>query len=174
MPKTHQVDLAPAKKTGGNSLLDELNLEYAGTDDLTRLAARMIDQGEFSSAEDLLMQALTLDPEHLLCQAYLVICVASLGRNDASTNDMARKLASEHPDDPSGWFALGHLDLMSGRRGAAFAHFAHARDLARRDRRMQAAIDRRDPRMPLVFSSLPRDHALNNFFGQIRALFRRK
>ena len=31
-----------------------------------------------------------------------------------------------------GWFALGQVKLLCGHRGAAFQHFAHARDLARR------------------------------------------
>ena len=174
MAKTHQLDQAPASSTGASSLREELNLEYAGTDDLTRMAARLIENGEFTAAEDLLQQALEMNPEHLLCQAYLIICVASLGRNDGSTNDMARKLAEDNPNDPAGWFALGHLDLLAGKRGAAFAHFAHAKDLARRDRRMVAAIDRKDPRGEPVFSKLHRDHPLNNLLGQVRALFQSK
>lgn len=160
-------------KTPSKSILDDLDLEYAGTEDLTRLAGRLIDQGEYAAAEDLIQQAMSMNPDNILCQAYLIICVASLGRNDEATTDMARKLKEEHPNDPAGWFALGHLELMAGRRGAAFTHFDYARGLARRDRRMLAAINRRDPRREPVIKALGRDHDLNILLGKIRSIFMR-
>ena len=128
--------------------------------------------GDFQEAAGLLQQGLDLDPVNLRCLAYMAVCAAALGRGDGVGEQMARKVISDHPEDPSGWFALAQVHLLGGNRSVAFQHFAKARELARRDPRFRAQVDRQDPRNPNVIRSLPRDHLINVVLGRVRALLR--
>lgn len=142
--------------------------------DLAARAAREIEAGGFKEAEKLLHEGLKLDPNHTRCLAYMAVCMAALGTRTEAAEKMARQVIGNHPDDPAGWYALAQVHLLSGNRAVAFQHFGKARELARRDSKFRAQVDRQDPRNPNVIGSLPRDHFLNVLLGRVRALFVRK
>ncbi len=142
-------------------------------DELTRLAAHEIDQSDYEEAEKILKRALEQDEHHPRCRAYMAICMAALGRGVRRAGELARSVTRDYPDDPGGWFALGSVELMAGRRGPAFQHFAHARRLSGREREFRTWIARLDPRRPPVIPALSRDHVLNRLLGHLRSLLER-
>jgi len=139
-------------------------------DKLADLAAAEIERGDFEAADSLLREGLAQDPGHAECQAYLAISLAALGRSDGSAEESARSVIRNHPDNPVGWFALGQVHLLAGRRGAAFQHFAQARDMSARNRGVRQQLNRSDPRQLAVFPNLPRNHFLNMVCGRIRTV----
>ncbi len=142
--------------------------------ELASLAAHEIERGDFAEAEGLLQQGLAEQPDHAGCLAAMAVCMAALGRGGDMAEQMARQVIDKHPDDPAGWFALAQVHLLGGERKTAFQHFATARDLAGRDRRFKARVDRQDPRQHLVSRALPRDHMLNVALGRLRMFFLRR
>ncbi|MCP4574040.1 MAG: tetratricopeptide repeat protein [bacterium] len=141
-------------------------------DEFARLAVQEMEVGDFREAEILLQKGLETDPTHLRCRAYIGVCMAALGRDDGAAQAMVRGIVTEHPEEPGGWYALAQVHLLHGNRGVAFKHFAKARELARRDPKFRAQVDRQDPRNPNVIRSLLRDHLLNVFCGWVRSLCR--
>ena len=139
-------------------------------DEIADLAAAEIEHENFDAADKLLGEGLAQDPDHADCQAFQAICLAARGRDNNSAEEMARAVMRNHPGNPVGWFALGHVHLLGGRRGAAFQFFAQAREMANRDRKVRGRLDRCDPRRASVFSSLPRNHFLNIVGGRLRSV----
>lgn len=146
--------------------------DSAHAHDIANRAAAEIDQGDFEKAERLLRKGLAQNPTHTRCLAYMAVCTAALADDDGTAEEMARKVINRHPEDPAGWFALAQVHLLGGNRKIAFQHFAKARELAKRDRRFRAQIDRQDPRNSLAIRTLPRDHVANVILGRVRNLFR--
>lgn len=141
-------------------------------DEFAELAVQEMEVGDYREAEILLQRGLEADPTHVRCRAYIGVCMAALGRDDGAAQAMVRGIVNEYPDEPSGWYALAQVHLLYGNRGVAFKHFATARELARRDPRFRAQVDRQDPRNPNVIRSLPRDHLMNVMCGWVRSLMR--
>jgi cytochrome c-type biogenesis protein CcmH/NrfG len=141
-------------------------------DELARLAAAEIEQADFTTAEKILRRGLEHDPNHPRCRAYMAICGAALDRCFSQAEELARSVTRDYPNEPGGWFALGHVHLLAGKRAVAFQHFAHARELVGRDRGLRAWLARQDPRRPPVIRTLSRDNVLNRICGRLRAWFR--
>lgn len=156
--------------------LSVVDAEFTNADskaeEYAALAVKQMEVGDYREAEVLLQKGLEADPAHLRCRAYIGVCMAALGRDDGAAQAMVRGIVSEHPEEPGGWYALAQVHLLYGNRGIAFDHFAKARELARRDPKFRAQVDRQDPRNPNVIRSLPRDHLLNVFCGWMRRQFR--
>ena len=133
-------------------------------------AGRQLEEGKFREAEVTLRMALAKAPTDPRCRALLAICLAT-GRGKLLTAEkLARGVVAQDPADALAQYALGRVLIETGDRRQAFRCFARARSLAGADKALKASLARQDPRRSKVFGGLPRDHALNVFFGR---LFRR-
>ncbi len=133
-------------------------------------AGRQLEEGKVREAELTLRMALAKAPTDPRCRSLLAICLAT-GRGKLQTAEkLARGVVEQDAGDPVAQYALGRVLIETGDRRQAFRCFARARALAGADKALKASVARQDPRRAKVFRSLPRDHALNVFFGR---LFRR-
>lgn len=133
-------------------------------------AGRQLEEGQVRDAELTLRLALAKDPADARCRSLLAICLTTERGKLATAEKLARGVLAHDPDDAVAHYALGRVLLETGQRRQAFREFARARSLAGGDKSLKAKVDRQDPRRSPVFPGLPRDHALNVFFGR---LFRR-
>lgn len=172
MCPSNPIDLEAKPRAAGSGVPDGALRNPAMLDELAHLGAEEIERGDFAAAERILRQGLAQNPQHPRCLAYLAMCVASGGGDLPRAEEMARSVTRDHPREPAGWFALGQVELLAGRRGPAFQHLAQARRLAGRDRDLRERIARRDPRRVPVFKSLPRENVLNRVCGRLSFLRR--
>ncbi len=136
---------------------------------IVRAAAALLAEGEFAEAEKYLSQGLAREPKHPKLLAYLAISVAARGERLDTATKIARTVVRDNPEDPAGHFALGKVNLLDSRRGAAFRHFGRAMELGRHDTSLQQELQRVEPRRSPVFGSLRRNHFLNIYAGRLRA-----
>jgi len=133
-------------------------------------AGRQLEEGQVRDAELTLRLALAKAPADPHCRSLLAVCLVTGRGKLATAEKLARGVLAQQPNDALARYALGRVLLEKGERAQAFHEFSRARALAAADPELRAALARQDPRRSPVFPHLPRDHALNVFFGR---LFRR-
>lgn len=137
-------------------------------------AGRYLQDGDITAAEKCLRMGLQRMPGNPRCLAYLAVCAAAGQRNLPTAESLARQLVKDYPQEAAAHYALGCVDLLAGRRLAAFQAFRKARRLAGRDPALQAQIDGMEPRRPAVLSFLSRNHPLNVALGRMRSAVSRR
>lgn len=130
-------------------------------------AGRQLEEGKFREAELTLRMALAKLPTDPRCRSLLAICLATGRGKLATAEKLARGVVAQDAGDPVAHYALGRVLIETGDRRQAFRCFARARSLAGTDKALKATLARQDPRRAKVFPQLPRDHALNVFFGRL-------
>lgn len=133
-------------------------------------AGQQLEEGNIRDAELTLRLALAKAPADPRCRSLLAICLVTGRGKLATAEKLARGVLAHEPNDPVARYALGRVLMQKGDRAQAFREFARAKALAGGDPVLRAAVNRQDPRRASVFPHLPRNHALNVFFGR---LFRR-
>jgi len=133
-------------------------------------AGKQLEEGQVRDAELTLRLALAKAPADPHCRCLLAVCLVTERGKLGTAERLVRGVLAQAPNDATARYALGRVLLEKGERAQAFREFARAGALAGADHDLRAAVDRQDPRRSSVFPHLPRDHALNVFFGR---LFRR-
>ena len=165
--------LVPGKKIHGQmtySTTREVDTEFAA--EMVRRSKRLIENDQYTEAENLLRQALERIPDHKECQAHIAVCMAGK-RKFVSAEKLAKNVVRNNPFEAIAYYALGRVNLLGSRRGSAFMNLQRARRLATGDQEMEGAVDELDPRRPPVVRWLPRNNFLNVLFGKWRAAMNR-
>lgn len=148
--------------------------DQAFANDAARRGARMIEEGRYKEAEEILRQGIERCPGHQDCLASLAVCLAGGRRKFVSAEKIAKSMIRTNPYDARGYYALGRVNLIGSRRGSAFRNLEKARGLADGDRRLEGTLQNLDPRRPPVIRWLPRDNFLNVWLGRWRASLAKK
>lgn len=134
-----------------------------------RRGARMIEEGRFKEAEEILRQGLERCVGHQDCMAHLAVCLAGGRRKFVSAEKIAKSMIRTNPYEARGYYALGRVNLLGSRRGSAFRNLEKAKAMAEGDDRLEGTLKKLDPRRPPVLSWLPRNNFLNIWLGRWRA-----
>lgn len=99
-------------------------------------------------------------------QSALAYCLASERRQYQRAIALCRQALEAEPAEVRHYYHLGRIYLTAGQKPLAITAFRRGLKL----QRYQPIVDelrRLGVRKPPVFSSLPRDHALNKLFGRL-------
>ncbi len=134
-------------------------------------ANRLLEMGEFETAEPILRRLVQEKPREAEFLASLAICVAQSQGRYVSAEKLAEKARRLSPDQACGWFALGYINLLGSRleRGHYFLSESRKRDP--RDPRVRYGLDAWQRRRPPVIADLAHDHIVNRLLGGIRRIF---
>lgn len=136
---------------------------------LLRDALLSLDREEYEQAEKTLRQALARVPEHAECLGYLAICLACGHRKYVTAERLARRAVKAAPDGVAGYYALGRINQLGGRKQQSHRYLVLALKHAPDDARIKAALAQLGRRRPPVIRRLPRSHPLNVGLGRLRA-----
>lgn len=117
--------------------LDNYDKELSG---LLKLARDKIENGKYSTAEGLLVDAICKDNKCAWAYEQLGVIYLSIGKNisDAKESfEMAKKL---NPESAQSWFGLGKILFLDGQMHSAIEHFQRATTIDRNNSEYQAEL----------------------------------
>lgn len=141
---------------------------------MTETVAGLVEKGEQAIAADDTLVALVhfetaykMDPS-LPIRAKLAYCLAKERKQMQKAAQLCREALQAEPANPDHYYQLGRIYLLARQKRQAIATFRKGLKV----KRYQPIIDelqklglRKEP----VFSTLPRDHFINRFAGQMFA-----
>lgn len=113
-------------------------------------------------------RAVELDRHNPYYRSYLGVVVARAERKWAEAEELCDTAVRMKRNQPQLYLNLAEVYLVAGRREDAVETINTGLKYARRDIRLNLALNRLSPRRPPVFSFLERKHYLNRQVGHIR------
>jgi tetratricopeptide (TPR) repeat protein len=140
-------------------------MELTEAAELTQKGLLALEHGHTYLSMTYLEQAMKYGKTPVI-SSYLAYCHAVNGRDLDDAIELGRNALQADPANPEFCLNLGRVLLLSGRKDEAIAVFRQGLTTSLHPE-LIAHLDKLGTRKPPVFSSLPRNHFLNRYGGQL-------
>ncbi|HPL01849.1 MAG TPA: tetratricopeptide repeat protein [bacterium] len=117
--------------------LDKYDKELSG---LLKLARDKINDGKYSTAEGLLVDAVCKDNKCAWAYEQLGVIYLSIGKNLSDAKESFQMAIKLNPESAESWFGLGKILFSDGQLNSAIEHFQKATTIDRNNPEYQAEL----------------------------------
>jgi Flp pilus assembly protein TadD len=121
---------------------DELDKYDKELSELLKLARDKIQDGKYSTAEGLLVDAIYKDNKCAWAYEQLGVIYLSIGKNLSDAKESFRMAIKLNPESAESWFGLGKILFSDGQLNNAIEHFQKATTISRNNPEYQAELGR--------------------------------
>jgi len=136
----HQKENDTLKQENEVEIIDELDRYDKELSGLLKLARDKINNGKYSTAEGLLVDAICKDNKCSWAYEQLGVIYLIIGKNISDAKESFSMAIKLNPESAESWFGLGKILLNEGQINSAIDHFQKATTIDRNNPLYQAEL----------------------------------